>query len=69
MTGTTTRDLPPVVQPTTRAVSRREVLAAGAMVAASAFLPEPDATAGVTAETARFPPGLLWGAESAAYQI
>jgi beta-glucosidase len=69
MTGKTTRDLPPVAQPTTRTLSRREVLAAGAMVAASAFVPDSDATAGATAETARFPPGFLWGAATAAYQV
>src|SRR5690348_9397229 len=69
MTGKTTRDLPPVAQPTTPTLSRREMLAAGAMVAASAFVPDSEATAGGTAETARFPPGFLWGAATAAYQV
>jgi beta-glucosidase len=51
-------------------VSRRDLLGAGATLAGAAFLPEfAVAASAARAPEAGFPPGFLWGAATAAYQI
>src|SRR5882724_393949 len=52
-------------------ISRRDLLGAGVTLAAAALLPEFAAAASAVQQPgeAQFPPGFLWGAATAAYQI